>query len=127
MLCGVWCGVCSGSCCGVRCDVCCGVCAPERPKAPNRKRKETLSVQLFNLISFLESPGLDSELLALPGLDSWLPSRCQGESREPKEKQTLQSVQLFNLISFLKPPGLDSGLLALPGLDSCSQVMRRVL
>ena len=25
-------------------------------------------------------------LLALPGLDSWLPSRCQGESREPPAK-----------------------------------------
>ena len=47
-----------------------------------------------------------------------LPSRCQGESREPQGKQTLQSVQLFNLINFLEPPGLDSRVMRFPGLDS---------
>ena len=81
----------------------CDLGTPRKKKSFQFSSVQFSSVQLFNLISFLEPPGLDSELLALPVLDSGLP--------KPKKKETL-SVQFFKLISFLEPPGLDSRLIS---------------
>ena len=42
---------------------------------------------LFNLISFLKPPGLDSGLLALPGLDFCSQVAARGRAGNPKENK----------------------------------------
>ena len=83
-------------------------------------RKTNPTVQLFNLISFLKPPGLDSGLLALPGLDSCSQVAARGRAGNPKENKPYS--QFSSVVQFDQLPGTSwAGFLArisLRGLDS---------